>query len=171
MKILTEGAVGRITCPKGAERDERLGTEIGRIWDENVGVHGVRQVRASYCASRSCTIERFMKMLGIQGVRRSARCWTTVPDEALGRSADMVNRQFVPAIDDVELATLEGWAVFTTLGYWSLSATCQRRNSKWRIIADGGSRMRQPDSNKMVSVEFGRIHVIATFRHGTSAFS
>ncbi len=36
-----------------------------------------------------------MKRLGIEGVRRGAKCWSTVGDDALDRPADLVNRQFV----------------------------------------------------------------------------
>ena len=38
--------------------------------------------------------ELMMKRLGIQGVTRGAKCWTTVSDDALARPADLVNRQF-----------------------------------------------------------------------------
>ena len=43
----------------------------------------------------SCTVERLMKKLGTQGVRRGAKCWTTIADDLLDRPTDKVNRQFV----------------------------------------------------------------------------
>ena len=42
-----------------------------------------------------CTVERLMKQLGIQGVRRGRKCWTTISDDTLIRPADLVNRQFI----------------------------------------------------------------------------
>ena len=35
-----------------------------------------------------------MKRLGIWGVRRGAKCWTTINDDTPDRPADLVNRQF-----------------------------------------------------------------------------
>jgi putative transposase len=35
-----------------------------------------------------------MKRLGIQGVMRGAKCWTTIVDDALMRPFDLVNREF-----------------------------------------------------------------------------
>ena len=35
-----------------------------------------------------------MKKLGIQGVMRGAKCWTTIVDDALMRPFDLVNREF-----------------------------------------------------------------------------
>jgi len=36
-----------------------------------------------------------MKKLGMQGVRRGKKCWTTIADDLLARPTDKVNRQFV----------------------------------------------------------------------------
>lgn len=36
-----------------------------------------------------------MKKLGIQGIRRGKKCWTTIADNMLDRPTDKVNRQFV----------------------------------------------------------------------------
>lgn len=45
-----------------------------------------------------CTVERLMRANGWQGVRRSTKVRTTVPDPAAARAADLVERQFrVPA--------------------------------------------------------------------------
>lgn len=38
-----------------------------------------------------------MKRLGIQGIRRGKKCWTTIADGLLDRPTDKVNRQFVAA--------------------------------------------------------------------------
>jgi transposase InsO family protein len=81
------------------KRDQWLEAEIERVWDENQQVYGVRkvwrQLKRENIAAARCTVERLMKRLGIEGVRRGAKCWTTVSDDALDRPADLVNRQFV----------------------------------------------------------------------------
>jgi transposase InsO family protein len=52
--------------------------EIERVWDENLQVYGVRKVwrqlaRENIAAAR-CTVALLMKRLGIEGVRRGAKC-------------------------------------------------------------------------------------------------
>ena len=41
-----------------------------------------------------CTVERLMRKLGIQGVRRGRKCITTIPDENAAKPLDYVNRNF-----------------------------------------------------------------------------
>lgn len=82
-----------------AKRDEMIEEEIQRVWDENRHVYGARKVwkqlnRECIFVAR-CTVERLMKTLGIQGVRRGKRVRTTIPDGAIVRPLDLVNRQFV----------------------------------------------------------------------------
>ena len=72
--------------------------EIRRVWDENYQVYGARKVwhqlkRESHDVAR-CTVERLMRQLEIQGVRRGGKRWTTVRDETLSQPADRVNRHF-----------------------------------------------------------------------------
>ncbi len=50
---------------------------------------GIRVVR--------CTVERLMKKLEIQGIRRGKKYWTTIADDLLDRPTDKVKRQFVAA--------------------------------------------------------------------------
>ena len=85
--------------PDRAKRDNELESEILRVWHENFGVYGVRKVwrqllREGIMVAR-CTVARLMKKLGLQGVRRGARTWTTITDDQLDRPADKVNRQFI----------------------------------------------------------------------------
>jgi transposase InsO family protein len=85
--------------PNRSIRDRHLKPEIQRVWDENLQVYGVRKVwrqlkREGFVIAR-CTVERLMKALEIQGVRRGAKCWTTISDASQDRPADLVNRQFV----------------------------------------------------------------------------
>jgi len=81
-----------------AKSDEQLALEIKRVWEENHRNYGARKVwkqlkRESLPAAR-CTVERLMKQLGIEGVRRGRRCITTIPDEAAYKPLDLVNREF-----------------------------------------------------------------------------
>jgi transposase InsO family protein len=84
--------------PARVKRDQKLSVEVKRVWDENFQVYGARkvwrQLNREQIGVARCTVERLMKRLGIQGVNRGAKCWTTVSDEALFRPADLVNRQF-----------------------------------------------------------------------------
>src|SRR5262249_22528319 len=55
-----------------AKSDARLMVEIDRVWRENRQVYGVRKVwkqlrREGFAAAR-CTIERLMRLKGLQGV-------------------------------------------------------------------------------------------------------
>jgi hypothetical protein len=55
-------------------RDERLKTQIARVHGENFGVYGARKVwrqlhREGTRVAR-CTVERLMRELGLEGVRR-----------------------------------------------------------------------------------------------------
>tara|TARA_R110002111_G_scaffold125446_1_gene189974 strand:- start:4 stop:900 length:897 start_codon:yes stop_codon:yes gene_type:complete len=81
-----------------AKRDEQLIPEIQRVWEENHGNYGARKVwkqlkREAIPAARS-TVERLMKLLGLEGVRRGKRCKTTIPNEAAHKPLDLVQREF-----------------------------------------------------------------------------
>ena len=84
--------------PVRVRRDRVWCTAIRRVWEAHYRVYGARKVwrqlqRDGHVVAR-CTVERLMRQLGIQGVRRGARRWSTVRDDALAQPADRVNRQF-----------------------------------------------------------------------------
>ena len=84
--------------PPRRQRDAALGREIRRVYDENFQVYGARKVwrqlpREGFTVAR-CTVERLRRALGLQGVRRGARCRTTVPADRADRPVDHVNRPF-----------------------------------------------------------------------------
>jgi putative transposase len=86
---------------KRALRDEDLKVEIARVHAANYGVYGPRKVwlalhREGIEVAR-CTVERLMKDLGLQGIRRGKTWKTTTPDPTADRPADLVKRQFNPA--------------------------------------------------------------------------
>ena len=81
-----------------AVADEELKIRIARVHADNFGVYGARKVwrqlhREGIAVAR-CTVERLMRELGLEGVRRGKRRRTTIPDEAAPRPADLVERDF-----------------------------------------------------------------------------
>jgi transposase InsO family protein len=79
-------------------RDQGLKVEITRVHRANFGVYGARKVwhqlnREGISVAR-CTVQRLMRELGLQGVRRGRFKRTTIPDERATRPADLVNRDF-----------------------------------------------------------------------------
>ena len=81
-----------------AVRDAQLKVEIGRVHDDNFGVYGARKIwrqlgREGIAVAR-CTVERLMRQLGLQGVRRGKPHRTTTPNQAAARPADLVERDF-----------------------------------------------------------------------------
>jgi putative transposase len=85
---------------KRSLHDADLKVEIARVHGENYGVYGPRKVwlqlnREGIEVAR-CTVERLMKVLGLQGIRRGKAWKTTVSDPAADRPADLVQRRFNP---------------------------------------------------------------------------
>jgi len=84
-----------------AKRDEQLMPDIQRIWEESDRNYGARkvwkQLNREAIKTARCTVERLIKQLGLQGVRRGRRCITTIPDESANKPLDLVNREFVAA--------------------------------------------------------------------------
>jgi putative transposase len=79
-------------------RDAKLKGEIARVHAEQFGVYGARKVwrqlhREGIAVAR-CTVERLMRELGLQGVRRGKPRRTTTPDATAPRPADLVDRDF-----------------------------------------------------------------------------
>ena len=81
-----------------AVRDAGLKVEIRRVHEDNFGVYGARKVwrqlhREGIMVAR-CTVERLMRELCLQGVRRGTPRRTTTPAAADTRPADLVKRDF-----------------------------------------------------------------------------
>jgi putative transposase len=81
-----------------AVRDTKLRAEIARVHAEHFGVYGARKVwrqlhREGIAVAR-CTVERLMRELGLEGVRRGKGRRTTTTDAAASRPADLVERNF-----------------------------------------------------------------------------
>jgi putative transposase len=104
-----------------ALRDGLLGVEIGRLHAENYGVYGVRKMHAlmrrqGWAIGRDQT-GRIMRQVGVRGVKRSKRVFTTKSDPAAERPKDLVKREFTAAgprllwvADITYVATWQGFA-------------------------------------------------------------
>ena len=122
-----------------SKRDRWLEIEIQRVWDENKQVYGVRklwrQLKRENIAAARCTVERLMKRLGIEGVRRGAKCWTTISDDALDRPADLVNRQFVATRPNqlwvADITFVATWSGFVYVAF--IIDVFARRIVGWRV--------------------------------------
>ena len=103
-----------------AKRDEELMAPIQRVWHANMQVYGAvkvwRQMNREGIAVARCTIERLMKRLGLEGVRRGKVVRTTVPDASAPCPLDRVNRVFnaerpnqLWVSDFTYVSTWQGW--------------------------------------------------------------
>jgi hypothetical protein len=102
------------------QRDAELVPQIQRVWHANLQVYGADKVwrqmnREDFVVAR-CTVERLMKRLQLQGVRRGKVVRTTWPDPAAVCPQDKVNRQFKASrpnelwvSDFTYVSTWQGW--------------------------------------------------------------
>ncbi len=103
-----------------AKRDAQLLPQVQRVWQVNHQVYGAekvwRQLNREGVAVARCTVERLMRQLGLQGVRRGKAVRTTVPDPKAPCPLDRVNRQFraerpnqLWVSDFTYVSTWQGW--------------------------------------------------------------
>lgn len=71
--------------PTREQRDIALIPQIKHVW---------QQMNWEGTALARCTVERLMTRLGVAGARHGKAVRTTIPDKALPRPLDRVNRQF-----------------------------------------------------------------------------
>lgn len=80
------------------QRDDTLVPHIERVWQANMRVYGAdkiwKQMNREGVVIARCTVERLMKRLGLQGVRRGKVVRTTLSDAKAPCPLDRVNRQF-----------------------------------------------------------------------------
>lgn len=122
------------------QRDETLIADITRVWQDNRGVYGARKVwkqlqREGFKVAR-CTVERLMRGLRLQGVRRGRRCKTTRPDEVANKPFDLVNRQFVATRPNqlwvADITYVATWAGFVYVAF--VLDACSRFIVGWRVL-------------------------------------
>ncbi len=84
--------------PARVQRDAQLMPEIQRIHADSGGRYRARktwkQLQLEQWQAARCTVERLMRELGLQGVRRGKRWKTTVVDALAEKPLDRVDRQF-----------------------------------------------------------------------------
>jgi putative transposase len=81
-----------------SRQDVTDSAEIRRVHDESRGRYGARkvwhQLRRENKDIARCTVERLMKVMGLQGVVRGKQVITTHPDVSQPCPDDKVNREF-----------------------------------------------------------------------------
>ena len=85
-----------------AVRDQALAEDIRVVHKANLGVYGARKVHAALNREgvevARCTVERLMRQIGLQGIRRDKTRKTTLGEGAeTDRPADLVKRAFTAA--------------------------------------------------------------------------
>jgi transposase InsO family protein len=118
--------------PPRRQRDDVLSQEIRRVY----GARKVwRQLQREGFTVVRCTVERRMRALGLQGVRRGAQCRTTVPDDRADRPVDPVNRQFQAtrpnALWVADLTYVATWVGFVCVAF--VVDVFARRIIGWRV--------------------------------------
>jgi transposase InsO family protein len=126
--------------PRRAVRDAALREEIERVWKENRSVYGARKVwlqlkREGFAVAR-CTVERLMRRMGLRGVVRGHRYkTTTVVDEAAGRPADLVQRNFLAERPNelwvADLTYVATWVGFVYVAF--VTDVFSRKIVGWRV--------------------------------------
>jgi transposase InsO family protein len=103
-----------------AQRDDGLMPQIQQVWQVNMQVYGAdkvwQQLNREGVRVARCTVERLMKRLGLEGVRRGKVMRTTISDKAAPCPLDRVNRQFKAdrpnqlwVSDFTYVSTWQGW--------------------------------------------------------------
>jgi putative transposase len=81
-----------------AVRDAKLKAQITAVWKANFEVYGAykvwREMNRQGIKVARCTVERLMRELGLQGVRRGKKIRTTIADRGHERAADLLKRDF-----------------------------------------------------------------------------
>jgi transposase InsO family protein len=111
----------QLRCQR-TQRDDTLVPHIERVWQANMRVYGAdkiwKQMNREGIVIARCTVERLMKRLGLQGVRRGkvVRTTTTTSDMKTPCPLDRVNRQFKAerpnqlwVSDFTYVSTWQGW--------------------------------------------------------------
>ena len=121
--------------------DELLGGEVVRLHAENYGVYGVRKMHAlmkrqGWLIGRDQTA-RLMRTLGLRGVKRSKRVFTTKPDPAAEKPRDLVKRQFTAAAPRrlwvADITYVRTWQGFAYVAF--ITDVHSRRIVGWNVAS------------------------------------
>ena len=121
--------------------DQLIGGEIARLHAENYGVYGVRKThrllgRQGWEIGRDQT-GRIMRSLGLRGVKRSTRVFTTKSDPAGQRPTDVVKRHFRADVPRklwvVDVTYVRTWRGFAYVAF--VTDVFSRRIVGWNVAA------------------------------------
>ena len=114
--------------------------EIQRVGDDNFQVYGARKVwrqllREDHQVAR-CTIERLMRLMGLQGATRGRSFKvTTIADKATSRPADLVKRDFTAEQPNqlwvADLTFVDTWQGFMYVAF--VIDVFSRKIVGWRV--------------------------------------
>lgn len=121
--------------------DQVLGAEIERLHGEIYGVYGARKMHAlmlrqGWTLGRDQTA-RLMRQVGVRGVIRSKRVFTTKSDPTGARPTDLVNRQFHPDAPRrlwvADVTYVRTWAGFAYVAF--VTDAFSRRIVGWNVAS------------------------------------
>jgi transposase InsO family protein len=141
--ITSRGYRAAKTRPPSARalKDELLVPEIARLHEENYGVYGVRKMHAlmrrrGWDIGRDQTA-RLMRIAGVQGVKRSKKVFTTKPDPAAVKPADLVQRRFHAAAPRrlwvADITYVATWSGFAYVAF--VTDVYSRRIVGWNVAS------------------------------------
>jgi putative transposase len=119
--------------------DEKLNSEIRRVFDDNYAVYGARKVwrqlnREGVAVAR-CTVERLMRQMGLAGRVRGKARRTTVPADVSPRPADLVERRFAATRPNqlwvADITYVATWSGFAYTAF--VIDVFSRRIVGWRV--------------------------------------
>lgn len=125
---------------KRCQRDDWLQSEIMRVHTASKYIYGARKVwkqlnRESIKVAR-CTVERLMKVLNLQGVRRGRRCVTTIANDCADRPLDLVNRKFFASRPNqlwvADITYVSTWSGFVYVAF--VTDVYSRYIVGWRVL-------------------------------------
>jgi putative transposase len=127
--------------PERVKRDTVLKQEIKRVYDENHQVYGARkiwlQMKREGISVARCTVERLMRVMGLRGVVRGKKCYTTVPDSTLPCPPDLVERHFEAVRPDqlwvADFTYVATWRGFVYVAF--VIDVFSRRIVGWRVAS------------------------------------
>ena len=124
-----------------ARRDQLMGPILHDLWEDNYRVYGARKLwkaaqRAGHDIGRD-QVARLMRSIGIQGIRRAKRVYTTRPDPGVARHPDLVRRDFTACAPNrlwvTDLTFVATWAGIAYVCF--ITDAYSRMIVGWRVAA------------------------------------
>ena len=122
------------------KRYESLEPEVRRVWEENQRVYGARkvwkQLNRELIPVGRWTVERLMRKLGLEGVRRGRCCRTTISNQLAEKPLDLVNRQFIASRPNqlwvADITYVATWSGFVYVAF--VTDVYSRYIVGWRVL-------------------------------------